>query len=101
MISILIDPAFRPPPVGIPARTLIANPIRQVEHPLDQQILAVLREAPEPVSAWRVANMVAAAHKPPTRTENRALRLRVLSRVNPLVKAKFARRIGGSFLTTV
>ena len=97
----LIDPTFRPPLPAIPAHTLIANPIRRPEHPLDQEILALLRDAPEPVSAWRVANLVAAAHQPPTRTENRALRLRVLSRVNPLVKTKFARRVGRSFLTTV
>lgn len=99
MISILIDPTFRPPPVTIPARTLMANPVRHPEHPLDHRILALLRDAPEPISAWRIANMVAAAQNPASRSENRKLRLQVLRRVNPLVKAGFARRIGRAFLT--
>jgi hypothetical protein len=100
MISILIDPTFQPPPLAIPARTLVANPIRQPQHPVDQRILSVLRDAPEPISAWRVANVVASDLHPASRTENRALRLQVLNRITRLVTAGFARRIGRSFLTS-
>ena len=97
---ILIDPTFRPPPVMVPARHLIHHPIRYPTDALGQSILALLGDAPEPISPWRVANVVAAAQNPANRSESRALRLRVRSRVNPLVKAGFARRVGRSFLTS-
>ena len=98
MLSILIDPTFNPAPIGLAARELIANSHRQLQHPLDLEIVETLRKSTEALGTWRVINQVARSLPARTRMEGRANRKAVLSRVTPLVRAGFLRRVGRSSL---
>ena len=97
MISILIDPTVRP----TPAMPVIPPPERNQSDPLfplDREIVNFLRQQAEPVSTWQVANAVAAALNPASRSEKRELITRILARITPLVYARFIRRVGRRYL---
>ena len=97
-ISVLIDPSapYRLPPV-MPATAI--RPARPVPaNPLDREILATLKSASEPMGVWQMLNAIAKSAGPASRAEERSIRQQVLTRINPLLRSGFLRRIGRRFL---
>jgi hypothetical protein len=93
MIDVFIDPTFQPAqglPVFPPVKRIESEP----QNPLDREIVSFLRDQREAVPTWRMANTVAAALNPASRSEKRELITRILARITPLVYARFIRRVG-------
>ena len=67
-------------------------------YPLDRDIVNFLRDQPEAIRTWEMANAVAAGLNPPNRAERRELILQILSRITPLVRSRFVRRVGRKYL---
>jgi len=93
MISIFIDPGYTPAP-ALPVLPPVKPVVPKPEFPLDREIVNFLRDQPEAVPTWRMANAVAAALNPGSRSERRELITRILARITPLVYARFIRRVG-------
>lgn len=66
--------------------------------PLDQQILAILETACQPMGAWQLLNSVATFAKPSSRAEARSIRQLALSRLNPLLQRGLLKRVGRGVL---
>jgi len=98
MFSVFIDPGYTPPPV-LPALPPVK--LGQPDPPfrLDREIVNFLRDQSEPISAWTLANGVAAALHPPNRTASRELKLQILGRITRLIHTRYLRRAGRGYLT--
>ena len=95
---ILVDPCYRPVP-ALPVYPAIKPTHREPQNQIDRDILALLRDEPEPVGTWSVVNRVAELYPANSRTERRTRRMEVLRRINPLVRGRLVRRLGRSYLS--
>jgi len=98
MFSVFIDPGYEPPPV-LPALPPVKLNQPEPPFPLDREIVNFMRDQSEPVSTWTMVNAVAASFNPPTRAASRQLKEQILSRVTPLVRDRYLRRIGKGYYT--
>lgn len=92
-ISIFVDPGFEPPPL-LPALPPVKLNQPEPSFPLDREIVTFLRDLSEPVSAWALANGIAAILNPPNRNARRELKLQILGRITQLIHARYVRRVG-------
>lgn len=98
MFSVFIDPGYQP----APALPVIPQPkLNQPEpsYPLDREIVKFLRNQSEPVSAWTMANAVAASLGPPNRAARRDLTTQIVGRITRLIHTRYLRRVGRNYLT--
>ena len=98
MFSVFFDPGYEPPPV-LPALPPVKLDQPDPPFPLDREIVNFLRDQSEPISAWALANGVAAALHPPNRNARRELKLQILGRITRLIQTRYLRRVGRDFLT--
>ena len=94
---IFIDPGYKPAP-ALPVFPSFKPARQEPQHQIDRDILTFLRDEPEPVGVWTLINQVAELYAPKSRSERRAKRNEILSRINPLVRGRFVRRMGRSYL---
>ncbi len=92
-ISIFVDPGFEPPPV-LPALPPVKLNQPEPSFPLDREIVNFMRDQSEPISAWTLANGVAAALNPPNRNARRELKLQILGRITRMIHTGYVRRVG-------
>lgn len=95
MISVLIDPTFRPRR-ELRLAFIRSEPITrsEINDPLDREILGALATACEPVGVWQLLNALAKSSQAASRAETRSVRRQALARINPLVRRGLVRRIG-------
>lgn len=94
---IFYDPGYQPKP-ALPVIQHV-KPVRpDPPFPLDREIVNFLRDQPEPVSTWTMANAVAAALNPANRSKRRELKIQILSRITRLVHLRYIRRVGRNSL---
>ena len=98
MFSVFIDPGYKPPPV-LPALPPVKLDQTEPPFPLDREIVNFMRDQSEPISAWAIANAVAAALNPPNRAASRDLKLQILGRITRLIHTRYLRRAGRDYLT--
>ena len=98
MISVFIDPGYRPAPV-LPALPPIKLNQPEPPFPLDREIITFMRDQSEPVSTWAMVNAVAASFAPPNRAASRELKKQILARITRLVHTRYLRRVGRKYLT--
>jgi hypothetical protein len=91
------DPGYQPKP-ALPVIKQVKRVQPDPPFPLDREIVNFLRDQPEAVPTWTMANSVAAALKPANRSQRRELTTQVLSRITPLVYARLVRRVGRNLL---
>jgi len=93
-----IDPGYQPPP-ALPVFPSHKPARQEPQNQIDRDILTLLQDEPEPVGAWTLINQVAKLYPAKNRSERRAKRNEILSRINPLVRRRLVRRMGRSYLT--
>ena len=98
MISVFVDPGYQPPPV-LPALPPVKLNQPDPPAPLDREIVNFFRSQSEPVSTWEMVNAVAASFSPPNRAASRELKEQILSRITPLVRNQYLRRVGKGYLS--
>jgi len=98
MFSVFIDPGYEPPTV-LPALPPVKLDQPDPPFPLDREIVNFMRDQLEPISAWALANGVAAALHPPNRNARRELKLQILGRITRLIHTGYLRRVGRDYLT--
>ena len=94
---IFIDPGYQPVsklPIIPHVKPVQPDPL----FPLDLEIVNYLRDQPEAVPNWTMANAVAAALRPLNRSARRDLTMQILSRITPLNRARVVRRVGRHYL---
>lgn len=91
----LIGTIIAPPSA---AQTFVAQPPKSAPpplNPLDQRILAILRESGSyGMKVWSLLDQVAASHNPASRAERRSLRLAAWSRLQRLLHVGMAHWFG-------
>src|SRR5271154_2890877 len=94
---IFMDPGYQPAP-KLPVIPSV-KPI-QPDPPLslDREIVNYLRDQPEAVPNWTMANAVAALFRPANRSARRQLTIQALSRITALNRARLVRRVGRHYL---
>jgi hypothetical protein len=97
MISVFIDPGYQPPQI-LPALPAVKLNQPEPPFPLDHEIVNFMRNQSEPISAWALANGVAAALYPPNRKARRELKLQILGRITRLIHTRYLRRVGRDYL---
>ena len=92
-----IDYNYKPTP-ALPKYPPVRIVLPEPSHWLDREIVHFLRDQPEAVPTWSMANAVAAALNPPNRSKLRELKLQVLCRITPLVRTRYLRRVGRKYI---
>lgn len=92
-----IDPCYQPTPV-VPVIQHVKPMQSDPSFPLDKEIVNFIRDQPEAVSTWAMANAVANDLQPGNRTKNRELKIQILGRITRLVHLQFIRRVGRNYL---